>query len=100
LPSGRDAVLGSSAGLKHFGKRRLGRSGLDLTYPVPDNVWEVDCTKLIKNAVSGFAVHSAYFDPNESDCYPLMRNILCGIDRRILIATALPTALPRRQPTA
>ena len=28
LYSGRDAVLGSSAGLKHFGSRRLGRSGL------------------------------------------------------------------------
>src|SRR5882762_6751960 len=26
--SGRDAVLGASAGLKHFGTRRLGRSGL------------------------------------------------------------------------
>ena len=28
LYSGRDAVLGASAGLKHFGTRRLGRSGL------------------------------------------------------------------------
>jgi esterase/lipase superfamily enzyme len=25
--SGKDSVLGASAGLKHFGKRRLGRSG-------------------------------------------------------------------------
>jgi esterase/lipase superfamily enzyme len=38
LYSGRDNVLGASAGLKHFGKRRLGRAGLDRTYPVPDNV--------------------------------------------------------------
>lgn len=28
LYSGRDAVLGASAGVKHFGNRRLGRSGL------------------------------------------------------------------------
>src|SRR6476620_12635097 len=46
LYSGRDAVLGMSAGLKHFGKRRLGRSGLDRTYPVPDNVWDIDCSNL------------------------------------------------------
>jgi hypothetical protein len=28
LYSGRDNALGASAGLKHFGKRRLGRAGL------------------------------------------------------------------------
>ena len=28
LYSGRDEVLGASAGLKHFGTRRLGRAGL------------------------------------------------------------------------
>ena len=33
LYSGRDSVLGASAGLKHFGMRRLGRSGL----PNPDS---------------------------------------------------------------
>ena len=33
LYSGRDAVLGASAGLKHFGTRRLGRSGLALESP-------------------------------------------------------------------
>jgi hypothetical protein len=29
LYTGLDDVLGASAGLKHFGKRRLGRSGLE-----------------------------------------------------------------------
>jgi hypothetical protein len=29
------------------GKRRLGRSGLDRTFPVPDNVWNSDCSSLI-----------------------------------------------------
>ena len=53
LYSGRDAVLGASAGLKHFGKRRLGRSGLDRTCPVPDNVWDIDCSQLIAANVGG-----------------------------------------------
>src|ERR1035437_1206981 len=34
------------ASIKHFGKRRLGRSGLDKTVPCPDNVWDIDCTSL------------------------------------------------------
>ncbi len=45
--SGRDSVLGMSAGLKHFGKRRLGRSGLDRTCPIPDNLWDIDCSTLL-----------------------------------------------------
>jgi esterase/lipase superfamily enzyme len=47
LYTGRDPILGLSAGLKHFGKRRLGRSGLDRSNPLPDNVWDVDCSSLI-----------------------------------------------------
>jgi hypothetical protein len=35
LYSGRDNAHGASAGLKHFGKRRLGRAGLDRTTPFP-----------------------------------------------------------------
>jgi hypothetical protein len=43
LYSRRDSVLGMSSGLKHFGKRRLGRGGgLDRNYPVPDNVWDLE----------------------------------------------------------
>ena len=39
LYSGRDAVLGDSAGLKHFGTRRLGRNGLAKCPPTgKDNV--------------------------------------------------------------
>src|SRR5215475_14004534 len=43
--TGRDPVLGASAGLKHFFKPRLGRSGLDRIsvsgHPAtPDNVWD------------------------------------------------------------
>jgi len=50
LYSGRDSVLGASAGLKHFGMRRLGRSGLPNRPPLADpasptdNVWDVDCS--------------------------------------------------------
>jgi len=100
LYSGRDAVLGASAGLKHFGKRRLGRSGLDRKYPLPDNVWDIDCSKLIHDEVNGISVHSSYFQPSESDCYPLMRQLLRGVDRSVLVAQGLvPQALSKQQST-
>ena len=99
LYTGRDSVLGASAGLKHFGKRRLGRSGLDLTYPVPDNVWQVDCSNLIDPKVNGLDVHGAYF--TQPKCYDLMRQLLSGIDRGVLVADGLvPPALARTQSTA
>jgi len=101
LYTGRDNVLGASAGLKHFGKRRLGRAGLDRTYPVPDNVWDIDCTDILKRAVGGIEIHSEYFDPEETTCYNLMRSILHGVDRSILIKSDLvPAALNRVQPPA
>ena len=78
-------MLGLSAGLKHFGKRRLGRSGLDLTYAVPDNVWEVDCSTLIPPGTSN--IHSSYFD--EPKTIELMREVLCGIDRTVLVSSGV-----------
>lgn len=81
LYTGRDSVLGMSAGFKHFGKRRLGRSGLDRSYPIPDNVWDIDCTTLISEGASN--VHSSYFD--EPKTLELMRKILRGVDRKVLI---------------
>lgn len=96
LYSGRDSVLGISAGIKHFGKRRLGRSGLDTTCPVPDNIWDVDCSELIDKALGGMAVHSAYFA--DAGTYALMRGLLSGLDRSVLIAQKLvPKALARDQ---
>lgn len=77
----RDNVLGMSAGLKHFGKRRLGRSGLDKHFDVADNVWDFDCTKLIPPNTSN--VHSFYFD---AATYKLMRLVLKGVDRTIIEA--------------
>ena len=63
LYSGRDAVLGASAGLKHFGNRRLGRSGLAVRPPTAfDNVWDIDCFSFFPPAVEGVQIHSAYFD--------------------------------------
>jgi esterase/lipase superfamily enzyme len=77
LYTGRDPVLGLSAGMKHFGKRRLGRSGLDRNYPTPDNVWDVDCSDLF--APGQGDIHGAYFvEPKTID---LMRSVLRGIDR-------------------
>jgi hypothetical protein len=99
LYSGRDSVLGVSAGLKHFGKRRLGRSGLDRTCPVPDNVWDIDCSNLIPTAVGGMQVHSAYF--HTAGCYPLMHALLRGIDRTVLLTSDLvPPAFAKGQSTA
>jgi esterase/lipase superfamily enzyme len=88
LYSGRDAVLGSSAGLKHFGSRRLGRSGLATrpplvtTQPQTDNVWDIDCSDFFPGNTSGEAVHGAYFETDGT--IELMRQILRGIDRGVL----------------
>ncbi|HEY3704724.1 MAG TPA: alpha/beta hydrolase [Terracidiphilus sp.] len=98
LYTGRDDVLGGSAGLKHFGKRRLGRSGLDRTYPLPDNVWDVDCTTILPK-VNGIATHGEYFEPEATQVYALMREILQGKDRSILIHDGVvPDGPSRTQP--
>jgi esterase/lipase superfamily enzyme len=83
LYSGRDAVLGASAGLKHFGTRRLGRSGLAIE-PVPgkDNVWEIDCSSFFPAADSGLDIHSAYFETPAT--VSLIGDILTGLDRGVL----------------
>lgn len=80
LYTGRDTVLGVSAGLKHFGKRRLGRSGLDASLPKPDNVWQVDCSNLIPDGASN--VHSSYFEAPRVQA--LMRDTLRGVDRGVM----------------
>jgi esterase/lipase superfamily enzyme len=88
LYSGKDAVLGMSAGLKHFGTRRLGRSGLAnrpplVTQPPPtDNVWDVDCSSFFAANISGENIHGAYFVTDGT--IELMRQILRGIDRGVL----------------
>jgi esterase/lipase superfamily enzyme len=85
LYTGRDPVLGLSAGMKHFGKRRLGRSGLDRSSPMPDNVWDIDCTALIPPDAKD--IHSIYFE--EPKILELMRNILIGVDRKVLVERGL-----------
>jgi esterase/lipase superfamily enzyme len=82
LYSGLDATLGLSAGFKHFGKRRLGRSGLDRTSPPPDNVWDIDCTPFVRAHAN---THSAYFDVERTR--RLMVAILRGVDRTVLKTT-------------
>ena len=84
LYSGLDSVLGVSAGLKHFGKRRLGRSGLDREEIVSDNVWDVDCSKYLTNLAPGMPnTHSAYFEVKKIQA--LMKDILRGLDRKVLL---------------
>lgn len=84
LYSGYDQVLGLSAGLKHFGKRRLGRSGLDPHVPAPDNVWDIDCSPYFsRNGAPKANVHSAYFQVDGT--VELMRRLLRGVDRKILV---------------
>jgi hypothetical protein len=88
LYSGRDAVLGASAGLKHFGMRRLGRSGLTHRPPVvdtpppTDNVWDIDCSSFFPPEVGGAAIHGVYF--LNDGTINLMRHILGGLDRGVL----------------
>ncbi|WP_420238034.1 alpha/beta hydrolase [Telmatobacter bradus] len=96
LYTGRDAVLGASAGLKHFGKRRLGRAGLDRSQPLPDNVWDVDCSNLLDPNVDGLQIHCEYFESGEKRCYNLMRALLSGEDRTLLLRSGLaPAALAK-----
>jgi len=80
LYTGRDQVLGMSAGMKHFGKRRLGRSGLDRSLPVPDNVWDLDCSALIPPDATG--IHSAYFEAPK--VLTVMDEIPRGLDRKVI----------------
>jgi hypothetical protein len=68
------------AGIKHFGKRRLGRSGLDKTVPCPDNVWDIDCTSLFSPEQTD--IHSAYFE--ERRTLDLTRLFLRGVDRNLI----------------
>jgi esterase/lipase superfamily enzyme len=83
LYSGRDAVLGASAGLKHFGVRRLGRSGLAVRPPSgKDNVWDNDCSSFFPESVGAMSIHSAYFET--ADVMKLMGDILRGLDRTVL----------------
>lgn len=91
LYSGRDEVLGASAGLKHFGTRRLGRAGLAHNPPLvtqppaTDNVWDVDCSGFFPASVSGTGIHGAYFVTDGT--IELMRQILRGVDRGVLSTT-------------
>ena len=86
LYSGRDAVLGGSAGLKHFGTRRLGRSGLAVEPPTgKDNVWDIDCSGFFPADLQGMDIHSAYFD--QPEVVDLMGQLLTGIDRSVLQAS-------------
>lgn len=75
----RDAVLGASQGL-HFGKRRLGRSGLDFTHGTPDNVWHMDCSDLFPPQT--IDIHEGYFD-NEA-VFARIRVTLRGVDRTLV----------------
>lgn len=80
LYTGLDQVLGSSAGLKHFGARRLGRSGLENPGNVWTNVFEFDVSKLVAGQKS---IHSAVFDSPAA--LTLVERILRGVDREHLL---------------
>jgi esterase/lipase superfamily enzyme len=81
LFTGRDQVLGASAGLKHFGKRRLGRSGLADINAVYDNVFDFDVSAVLpKNATD---IHSAVFD--NAATLKVLRLVLIGRDRNLLV---------------
>ena len=82
LYSGKDSVLGVSAGLKHFGKRRLGRSGLAMDTTEPDNVWDFDCSALFKAGEK--EIHSAYFWTPKIQ--RVLKAVLQGYDRDIIKA--------------
>lgn len=84
LYSGRDSVLGLSSGMKHFGKRCLGRAGLDRDVPNPDNTCDFDCSTLFAAKESN--IHSAYFWTPGT--IAIMRQLLRGYDRAIAASEA------------
>jgi esterase/lipase superfamily enzyme len=94
LYTGLDPILAVSAGLKHFLKRRLGRSGLDRTLgnghtPTPDNVWDTDCTDFLTK-VEPAEIHGAYFSNDK--VYALITQVLRGVDRGILVRNGVASA--------
>lgn len=89
LFSGRDSVLGMSSGLKHFGKRRLGRSGLAPEVSEPDNVCDLDCSALFPAKEDN--IHSAYFWTKGTQ--EVMRDLLRGYDRGIVAEKAVKLAV-------
>ena len=80
LYTGLDQVLGASAGLKHFGARRLGRSGLANENDVWGNVFALDVSNLVTGQKN---THSAVFD--SPDALALVERILRGVDRAHLV---------------
>jgi len=99
LYSGRDAVLGASAGLKHFGTRRLGRSGLAVRPPTgKDNVWDNDCSSFFPDSVDGLHIHGEYF--NNAGVMKLVGNLLRGMDRSVLAALGYTQGNAWPTPTA
>jgi esterase/lipase superfamily enzyme len=91
LYTGLDSVLGMSAGLKHFGTRRLGRSGLADPKNVWDNVFDFDITQFINTNDS--SIHSAVFD--SPPAIAIAQNILRGVDRGFIAQGVAPYAQPQ-----
>jgi len=94
LYTGLDSVLGMSAGLKHFGTRRLGRSGLSDRTKVFDNVFDFDITAYINHRDA--SIHSAVFD--SMPAIGIVENILRGIDRNYIAQGISPFAQAVAQP--
>ena len=94
LYTGLDSVLGMSAGLKHFGTRRLGRSGLADRNKVFDNVFDFDITAYINR--NDASIHSAVFD--SAPAIDIVENILRGVDRNYIAENISPFVQPVAQP--
>jgi hypothetical protein len=94
LYTGLDSVLGMSAGLKHFGTRRLGRSGLADRTKVFDNVFDFDITAYINR--NDASIHSAVFD--SMPAIDIVENILRGVDRNYIAEGISPFVQPVAQP--
>lgn len=76
LYTGRDQCLGAPAGLRHFGRRRLGRSGLADRSRVFDNVFDIDVSALVE---AGRSMPDALLAPERGR--RLLRLLLQGVDR-------------------
>jgi hypothetical protein len=60
--------------------------------PQTDNVWDVDCSAFFPPAISGTSIHGAYFVTDAT--IDLMRQILKGIDRGVLVKSGVAPMPP------
>ena len=78
-----------------FWKMAAGRSGLDTTCPIPDNVWDIDCSTLLDPKLMDWTCTALI---SRTEMLRIDGDLLKGMDRTVLLAKDdAPAALPKAQ---